>query len=93
MPVLWLDEIPGTLLNRLTGTFFQDGTFISNIYVNLDLGAHKDRVGNWTHYSYDGFHHLLYLTNALTNITEFTWCSCGSLTSIKNALNSICPRR
>ncbi len=85
MPDLWTTNTWDGL-NRLTSTLFQDGTSISNIYTNLDLGAHKDRVGNWTRYGYDGLQHLLSITNALTNVTRFTWCDCGSLTSISNAL-------
>jgi RHS repeat-associated protein len=88
LPDLWLTN-SWDMLNRPTGTVFQDGTSISNIYLNLDLQATKDRVGNWTHFVYDGLQHLIFITNALSKVTELAWCSCGSLTSISNALGYI----
>jgi RHS repeat-associated protein len=88
VPDLWTTNT-WDALNRLTGTSFQDGTTISNIYTYLDLGARKDRVGNWTQYSHDDLQHLVSITDALSNVTQFTWCECGSLTSISNALGHI----
>jgi RHS repeat-associated protein len=76
-------------LNRLTGTGFSDGTTISNIYTRLDLTATKDRLGHWTHYSYDGLQHLVALTNANNNVTLLSWCGCGSLESIIDALTNV----
>jgi RHS repeat-associated protein len=73
-------------LNRLTGTLFPDGTTISNIYASLDLVAHLDRLGHPTHFVYDNLQHLIYVTNALNNVTAFTWCNCGALTSITDPL-------
>ncbi len=75
-------------LNRLTGTIFPDGTTISNTYANLDLVAHKDRLGRTTHFVYDDLEHLNYITNALINVTTLTWCNCGSLTSIVDPLGN-----
>ncbi len=76
-------------LNRLTGTLFPDNTTISNVYLSLDLIAEKDRVGNWTKYTFDGLRHLAGLTNALNNVTTFTWCGCGSLTSITDPMTNV----
>jgi RHS repeat-associated protein len=75
-------------LNRLTGTVFPDGTSVSNIYKRLDLGATKDRLGNWTRYGYDGLQHLTAITNANNAVTFLSWCDCGSLSSIVDALNN-----
>ena len=75
-------------LNRLTGTAFQDGTAISNVYTILDLTAHKDRVGNWSHAGYDALEHLTSITNANQAVSTLTWCGCGSLTSITDALTN-----
>lgn len=76
-------------LNRVTGIGYPDGTTVSNVYAILDLGAHKDRLGNWTYYTHDGLQHLITVTNALTNVTTYTWCDCGALTSISNALGNV----
>ncbi len=88
LPDLWQTNTWDNL-NRLTGTTYQDGTTISNIYTFLDLSAHKDRLGNWTYYTHDGLQHLTSITNARGNLTQFTWCNCGALTSISNALGNI----
>jgi RHS repeat-associated protein len=88
LPTLWLTNTWDNL-NRLTGVTYPDGTTISNIYTYLDLTARKDRLGNWTYYTYDGLEHLTSITDARNNITQFTWCSCGALTSISNALGHI----
>ncbi len=75
-------------LNRLTGTVFPDGTSISNIYSRLDVVAAKDRLNNWSYFSYDGLDHLLVTTNANSAVTTYSWCGCGSLTQIIDALNN-----
>jgi RHS repeat-associated protein len=72
-------------LNRLTGEGFPDGTLISNIYTRLDLTATKDRLGNWTSYSFDGLRHLTTVTNANSAVTSYSWCGCGSLDQIIDA--------
>ncbi len=76
-------------LNRLTGILFPGGTTISNVYNWLDLGATQDRLGNWTYYSYDGLQHLTVITNANNAVTTLSWCGCGSLTSILDALTNL----
>ncbi len=75
-------------LNRLTSVAYPDGTWVSNVYTYLDPSAHKDRLGNWTHYIHDGLQHLTSTTDARGNITRFGWCNCGSLTAITNALGN-----
>jgi RHS repeat-associated protein len=72
-------------LNRLTSTLFPDGTYISNSYDRLDLGAAQDRLGNWTYYTHDGLEHLTAITNANQAVTLLSWCSCGDLESILDA--------
>jgi RHS repeat-associated protein len=76
-------------LNRLTSTSFPDTTTISNIYNRLDLVATKDRLNNWTYYSFDGLQHLTTVTNANNAITTYSWCGCGSLTAILDALTNL----
>src|SRR5487761_2416946 len=76
-------------LNRLTGTSFPDNTTISNIYNRLDLVADKDRLNNWTSYSFDGLQHLTTVTNANNAVTTYSWCGCGSLTTILDALTNL----
>jgi RHS repeat-associated protein len=75
-------------LQRLTGASFPDSTYTSNIYVNLDRVQTIDRLGNQTKYGYDGLRHLVAVTNALTNVTLFSYCACGALEYVKDALNN-----
>ena len=72
-------------LNRLTGTAFPDGSSISNVYTILDLTATKDRLGNWAYLGYDPMRRNTTITNALNNVTTFTYCTCGALESIIDA--------
>ena len=76
-------------LLRLTSVQFPDGSYISNSYNNLDLSGMKDRLGNWTQYSYDGARHLTGITNANHAVTSLEWCGCGALTTIIDALTNI----
>jgi RHS repeat-associated protein len=73
-------------LNRLTSIGYPDTTYTSNRYEKLDLAATRDRLGHWTYYDYDALRHLRSVTNALTNVTQFSWCDCGSLEGIVDAL-------
>ena len=74
-------------LNRLTSTAFPDGTSISNLYNRLDLVGSKDRLSNWTFFTYDGLQHLTGVTNANNAVTSYSWCGCGSLNQIFDPVN------
>ena len=87
LPDLWLTNTWDGL-NRLTGTLFQDGSTVSNIYTVLDLTGHKDRMGNWTYAGFDGLEHPTAITNANNAVTLLSWCGCGALTSITDALTN-----
>ena len=76
-------------LNRLTSTVFPDGTYISNIYFRLDLVAVKDRLGYWKNFCFDGLQHLTAVTNANNAVTMYSWCGCGSLMTIIDALTNL----
>jgi RHS repeat-associated protein len=74
-------------LQRLTSTSFPDSTYTSNIYANLDPVEAIDRLGHQTQYGYDQLRHMVAVTNALTNVTLFHYCSCGALEYMQDALN------
>ncbi len=76
-------------LQRLTSTTYPDSTLISNIYANLDRIESVDRLGYPTKYGYDSLRHLVAVTNALTNVTLFDYCSCGALESMRDALSNL----
>ncbi|HEV7925252.1 MAG TPA: RHS repeat-associated core domain-containing protein [Verrucomicrobiae bacterium] len=73
-------------LQRLTSTTYPDGTYVSNQYTILDRTATKDRLTNWTYYGYDSLRHNIAVTNALGHYDLFTYCSCGALESVQDAL-------
>lgn len=66
-------------LQRLVGVSYPDGTTVSNVYARLDKVAVKDRLGNWTRYSYDSLGLLIAITNANSQVTYLSRCSCGLL--------------
>jgi RHS repeat-associated protein len=76
-------------LQRLTSTTYPDTTYISNIYFNLDRAESIDRLGYPTKYGYDALRHLVAITNALTNVTRYDYCSCGALESVQDALGYV----
>jgi RHS repeat-associated protein len=75
-------------LNRLTGTVFPDRSSISNVYDRLWPSGIKDRLGNWSTAAYDALEHPTSITDARSNVTQLTWCNCGSLTSIIDPLTN-----
>lgn len=76
-------------LNRLTSTAYPDGSTISNRYTILDVTATKDRLGNWTYFSYDSLRRKIAETNVLNQVTLYNYCTCGSLDSIVDAMTDI----
>jgi RHS repeat-associated protein len=72
-------------LNRLTSTLYPDGSYVSNQYTILDLTATKDRLTNWTFFTYDNMRRKIAETNALGNTTIYNYCPCGSLNFIMDA--------
>lgn len=75
-------------LQRPTELLYPDGSTVSNIYTYLDLTAIKDRMGNWSHFGFDGDRHKVAETNANGVVTFFNYCSCGALLSMTNAWNT-----
>ena len=74
------------MLNRLTQIGFPDGTSIKNAYTNLDLAGQKDRLGRWTHMTYDANRRLTSSTDRNGNTTTLSYCDCGALESITDPL-------
>jgi YD repeat-containing protein len=88
-------------LGRLTERAYPDQTTISNSYtklqgsncpggtVLLDRARFKDRLGNWTSFSYNSLAFLTTVTNALTNVTRYEWCDCGYLENMTEPLTNV----
>src|SRR5437660_2255624 len=55
----------------------------------LDLTKSKDRRGLWTTRHYNGNRQMDSITDPLGRITQYGWCTCGSLTSITDPKNQV----
>jgi YD repeat-containing protein len=73
-------------LQRLTQVAYPDGTFFTNSYYRLDLVKQVDRMGFSTSYGYNPIRQKVAETNALGNPMIYTYCECGALGSISDAL-------
>jgi RHS repeat-associated protein len=74
-------------LQRLRRVDYPDGTFITNLYNNLDLCKVVDRMSHVDAYGYDSMRRLTAWTNADGAVTRYNYCTCGSLESTLDALN------
>jgi RHS repeat-associated protein len=76
-------------LQRLTSVGFPDGTTVSNTYDRLNLSGRKDRLGNWSHATFDLLGHMTNFIDSLSRTTKLTYCYCGALESITDPLGNI----
>ncbi len=72
-------------LQRLQASYDSEG-YISNVYTRLDLTAIKDKLGNWSYFSYDPLRRPIAFTNANQEITLAQYCQCGSLDWVRDPL-------
>jgi len=76
-------------LQRLTKVAYPDGTTISYTYNKLDLAKAIDRLGNATAYGYNAIRQKIVETNALNQVTSYSYCDCGALEAITDALGNV----
>src|SRR5439155_9349627 len=76
------------VLGRLLKGAFPDGTYVTNVYTNLDLIIRYDRLGFTNGYAYDRFRHLIRHTNANAKVATYQYCICGLLDAIIDPLNT-----
>lgn len=72
-------------MNRPTKTVYPDGTFEQATYDRLDAALMTDRNGRSTQRAYDSLDQLVYEIDPLGRKTSYTWCDCGSITSLTDA--------
>ncbi|HMJ67154.1 MAG TPA: hypothetical protein VK615_17550, partial [Candidatus Binatia bacterium] len=75
-------------LNRLIKTAYPDGTYITNVYTNLDLVRVVDRMGFTNGYAYNSFGQVIRHTNANQKVTIYGYCDCGTLESVTDPLGN-----
>ena len=73
------------LLNRITKRSYPDHSYEEIDYDRLDPQWQRDRLGRWTQMLYDAERHLTVVIDPLSRITQYDWCSCGSLEAITDA--------
>jgi len=71
-------------MRPLTVTY-PDGTTEQNIYTNLDLTLHKDRLNHWTRSFYDSNRQLIAVEDSAGRVTNFSRCFCGALNAMIDA--------
>ncbi len=76
-------------LDRPTLLTFPDGSYEQIVYDRLDEVHHRDRQGRWSHSVYDSLRRQNVAIDALGRITQYLWCSCGSLSEIIDPLKNI----
>jgi RHS repeat-associated protein len=79
-------------LGRLRKTAFPDGTFITNVYVNLDLVRTVDRMGFTNGFVYDARRRLTDSYDPLGRRTHYQHCTCGALESVTEAFGTALAR-
>jgi RHS repeat-associated protein len=75
-------------LNRLITITYPDGTYLTNIYVNLDLVQVVDRMHFTNRYDYNAFRQVVHAVDALNRTNTYGYCDCGLLESITDPLNN-----
>jgi RHS repeat-associated protein len=73
-------------LDRITQITHPDGTFEQSTYNRLDLSGIQDRAGRQTLLAFDSMRQLAKRTDPLNRVTQFEWCSCGSIKSLTDPL-------
>ncbi len=76
-------------LQHLINVAYPDGTFITNIYQNLDLVRTIDRMGFTNGFVYDSMRRKTNSADALGRHTIYNYCSCGSLDSIQDPAGNL----
>lgn len=74
------------VFDRITKITFPDNTFQQIVYDKLDPVLVKDRRGHWSRKTYDALRRLTAVEDALGRVTQYSWCNCGSLSSITDPL-------
>jgi RHS repeat-associated protein len=65
--------------DRVIRTTYPDGTYEETIYNRLDAERTRDRLGRWTHRTYDGLRRVVATRDPLGRSVTQQWCSCGAL--------------
>jgi RHS repeat-associated protein len=76
-------------MDRPTLITYPDNTYEQIVYNKLDATDFRDRIGRWSHITYDSLQRVSIMEDALGRISQFIWCSCGSMSEIIDPLKNI----
>ena len=76
-------------LQRLTNISYPDSTSVAYTYNKLDLEKIVDRMGFTTSYGYNAIRQKIAETNALSNVTSYSYCDCGALEFVTDPLGHV----
>ncbi len=76
-------------MDRLTQTTHPDGTSDQIKYQDLDAIFFIDRLGRTTQRSFDAMDQLAFEIDPLGRKTKYTWCSCGSPSTLTDPANNV----
>ena len=76
-------------LGRHTLVTYPDSSYEQVVYDRLDAVHQRDRLGRWSHNIYDSLRRKNAVIDALGRVTQFIWCSCGSISEIVDPLKNI----
>lgn len=76
-------------LNRPTLVTYPDGSFEQVVYEKMHIAHQRDRLGRWSHNVYDSLRRKSAIIDGLGRVTQFIWCSCGSLNEVIDPLKNI----
>lgn len=73
-------------LDRLLRVTYPDTSFEQIVYERMDPILTRDRNARWTQSAYDVMDQKRYEIDPLGRKTQYTWCTCGSLSALTDAL-------
>jgi len=73
-------------LDRPTVVTYPDGTYDQIVYDRLDAIKRRDRSGRWTRTWHDALQRVVAVRDPAGRITQFDWCTRGSLHALIDAL-------
>lgn len=74
-------------LDRLLRVTYPDTTFEQTVYERMDPILTRDRNARWTQSAYDVMDQKRFEIDPLGRKTQYTWCTCGALAALTDALN------
>jgi len=72
-------------LDRETKVTYPDASYEESLYERLDPVRTRDRLGRWTHSTYDALRRVSATTDPLGRTMTQQWCSCGRMEAFIDA--------